>query len=202
MDKKKLIAGIILIGLGIGMFALGFTPKNSEITAEIDSWKRVSKEGIEAQGTLASTESVTRTEGTRRNRKIVTAYCNVYEFTADSKTYTAKAVGDDCKETRDEAQKTTTATIAYDQADPATAFVKSDATVAYYKDTDSRLASVIFGTVLVLIGIFGIRSARPKTPEQLATIEEKRRKAQEEYEKVMADIAKKQEAKKAQKQQK
>lgn len=202
MDKKKLIAGVILIALGIGMFALGFTPKNSEISAEIDSWKQVSKEGKEAQGTLSSAQSVTRTEGTRRNRKVVTVYCNAYQFTVDNKTYTAKAVGDDCKDTRDETQKITTAAIVYSQTDPATAFVKSDATAAHYKNTDGRWVSVILGVVLVLIGIFGIRSARPKTPEQLAAIEEKRRKAQEEYEKVMADINKKQEEKKAQKHQK
>jgi hypothetical protein len=56
--------------------------------------------------------------------------------------------------------------------------------------------------LFIIIGIFGIRAARPKTPEQLAAIEEKRRKAQEEYEKVMADIAKNQEEKKAAKKQK
>jgi hypothetical protein len=202
MDKKKLIASIILIAIGIGFFAIGFLPKSQEHSAEVDTWKRISKERKEAEGTLNRTESETRSEGTRRNRKIVTVFCNVYEFTVGDSRYTAKTIGDDCKETRDEARETKTATIVYDEAKPTDAFVKSDATASHYKNTDARLATAGISVLFIIIGIFGIRAARQKTPEQLAAIEEKRRKAQEEYEKVMADIAKNQEEKKAAKKQK
>ena len=197
MNKKKLIAGIILIGVGTFFFAITLMPKNTEADKRAATWQHVSKEGTEAEATLSTIVTQTHTEGSRRNRKVSTVYCGVYAFTTNDEKHTAQAVGDDCKPTHTEAQRVTKATIVYDTAKPSSAFIKSDASREYFKNTgDAKLVAYVIGGFLILFGALGIYSGRPLTPEQIAAKEEKRRKAQEEYERLMAEINKKQEVKK------
>ncbi len=197
MNKKKLIAGIILIGVGVFFFATTFMPKNTESNERAAAWQRVSKEGTEVEASLSTIETETHSEGTRRNRKVSTVYCGVYTFTVSDTKYTAKAVGDDCKPTHTEAQGIKKVTVVYDTATPSDAFVKSDASKEHFKNaSDSKVVAYVIGGFLILFGALGIYSGRPLTPEQIAAKEEKRRKAQEEYERLMAEINKKQEEKK------
>lgn len=189
MNKKKLIIGIVAIVAGVIFAGLGFLPQNSERQAMIDSWKQVKETGIETEGTVVSIESDTVTEGARRSRHIDTVYCPVYQYTVGNDVYTVRAVGDDCKETRDEVVLGSTATVAYKEAERDTAFVKSDATEAFYANSDgAKWIALGIGLFLVLLGVLAIRSARPKTPEQLAKEAEAKRQTEEELARLTAEL--------------
>jgi len=190
MNKKKMTLGIILIIAGVVVAALGFLPANSERQSTADSWNRLSSgEGIEAEGVIVASQSDAVTEGTRRNRQINTVYCAVYEYTAGGAKHTVQAIGDDCKDTKDEVVLGETAAIVYDEANPSEAFVKSDATAAFYKDTGgSQWVTWVFGALILFAGLITVATAKIKTPEQLAQQAEAKRKTDEELAKLMAEV--------------
>lgn len=190
MNKKVLISGIILIVIGLGLALFGLIPKNTERQADIDNWTRLSEgAGLKAEGTVVDSERVTVTEGARRARSINAYYCPVFEFTVNDATQRTRAVGDDCKDNQEDVVKGATATILYDQADPTIAFVDSTATKEFYTtDGGTQVASLVVGGILVLIGVFVLIGGRPKTPEQQAAAEAKRRQAEEDLAKLMAAV--------------
>ncbi len=189
MNKKLLVAGLIFTVIGAGIAILGFMPQNTERQANVDNWNRLNGgAGSETEAVIVNTSTQLLTEGARRNRTINTVYCAVYEYTVAGSTKTVTAVGDDCKETADEVVKGETGTVIYDEADPTIAFVKSDASDAFYKDTNgSQIVAVVLGLAMLIIGVLSLFAARPKTPEQLAALQEKRRKADAELAKLVAD---------------
>lgn len=164
MNKKKLIIGIIAIVAGIAFASLGFLPKNADRQDQVNAWNRLSAgDGVETQATVTSVESRAVTEGSRRNRQINTVYCGVYTFQTNSLEYEARAVGDDCKDEREQVVMGDQATVVYDQAQPGIAFVKSDNTKAYYADANGGVwAGIAIGGFLVLLGALAIAGARRK----------------------------------------
>lgn len=189
MDKKKMIAGVFLIVLGLFFFATTIMPNNTELREQAATWERVSKDGVETKGAITSVKSHVRSEGTRRNRRVATVYCGVYEFAVRDSARTVEALGDDCTEQRDQAQHAAEVAIVYDAADPSIAFVKSAATETHFADADSSKGAAFgIGGALILVGALAMYAGRPRTPEQLAAQEEKRRQATAKYEKMMAEI--------------
>lgn len=190
MNKKVLFGGILFIIIGVTIAVFGFMPANSERKADTDNWNRLSAgAGKEATGTVVDTEYDARTEGSRRSRTINAYYCPVYEFVVNGQTRQVTGLGDDCKEAESDVIMGSTAAIIYDQDKPETAFVKSDATAAFYKDGEgSQILAAGLGFALIIGGVIAMISARPKSPEKIAAAEEKRRKANEELEKLMAEV--------------
>lgn len=138
---------------------------------------------------LVEAKQDVRTEGSRRNRRIVTTYCPVYEFTVNGQTQRVTALGDDCRESREAVTLGETATILYDPADPSIAFVDSDATSDFFADSaGSSVVGIVVVAVLVLLGVLVIVQARPKTPEQLAKQAEAKARAEEELRKLNEEL--------------
>lgn len=144
---KRVIAATFLLVVGAFIFIVGFSQQNTDKQAEIDNWKRVrtSQASGSAEGHVTEVTRQSETVRSGKARRIVVTYCPEYTFLVSGKNYTARAVGDDCKGARADIPEDASATIAYDTSNPAIAFVKSDATDAYYKDSDG---SVIFAAVL------------------------------------------------------
>lgn len=193
MKKKLVIFGLLFIVGGIGLAFIGFLPKNTDVQKDVDNWNRLSGgTGTQVEGRAVSVQSQTQTEGVRGSRKIATVYCAVYEYAYTGGVATAKAVGDDCKDSKDQVVLGSNATILYDPNAPTTAFVKSDATAAFYKDrADSNIVAVVIGALLVVLGAVMVMAARPKTPEQIARQQESKRKADEEMAKLLNELDKK-----------
>ena len=162
MSKAKLIIGIIAIIGGLVVAGLGFLPQNQAREDAAVSWARLSSgAGKQVEGKVAAVESDAVTEGTRRSRHIETVYCPVYHYTVNDKEYEVQSVGDNCKENKDEVKVGSTAPIVYDPLQPEEAFVKTDATAAFYGDTGgSQWAGIAVGAVLVLLGVGAIFTAR------------------------------------------
>lgn len=187
MNKKKLIAGVFLLIVGVGLIILGFMPQNEDRQAAVNAWNEL-KETPGVEGVVESTQTTSRSEGTRYNRHLETYYCPVYSFPVNDQKETVRAVGDDCKESRDDVVIGSTATIVYEDSNPDEAFVKSDATEAFYKDSNGgQWVAWVMGIFLALIGALGLYGARPKTPEQLAKEAEARQKLQAELDKLTAE---------------
>lgn len=171
MNVKLMIISVLLVIGGASLIVLAFAPKSGERQEAVANWVHLSGgEGKEVQGTVVNSELDARTEGARRSRSINNYYCPVYDYTVADTKYSVVAVGDDCKEKRDQVALGSTATILYDETDPAIAFVKSDATQAMYGEDTSSGSSVwliVFGVVLVVFGALGAWGARPKASWRL-----------------------------------
>lgn len=158
-QKKKFIAAIVLIVLGIGFIGLTFLPGNAERQESVKAWNEAKEAGSEAKGVLTTSEA----ESQRNGRRHVMTYCGVYEFRVGDATHTARAVGDDCVRDRSELAEGSTVTVVYNPENPSQAFVQSDATETFYSDRkDSQFVGLIFGVPMVLIGGIIAYVNRPK----------------------------------------
>lgn len=170
MNKKKLIIGIIAIVGGLVFASLAFLPQNTTREAAAESWDYLnSGVGKEVQGKVAAVESDAIAEGTRGTRHIGTVYCPVYHYTVAEKEYEVQAVGNNCKEDKNEVKIGSTAMILYDPGQPAESFVKTAETAAFYGDTSDTkwIAIAAGGALMILLGIGAIVNARPKSSKKL-----------------------------------
>lgn len=191
MNKKALTTGLLLAIGGVLLLIIGLMPSSGERQVDSANWSRLSDgAGKEVQGTVVSSQSMSRTEGARRSRSINTVYCPVYDYSVNETKYSVTGLGDDCLDEKDQVVVGSTKSILYDAADPKVAFVNSEATKAFYKNdgSQSKVVLIIIGSILLVFGVIGLYMARPKTPEQLAAEEVKRKQRQAEIDKMMAEL--------------
>lgn len=157
MIKSGIVVILLFFALGGGMLWVSFSPEPDELHEKRTHYQRlIGGEGREAPATVTRARSTVRTEGSRRNRRMVTVYCPVYTFDAGRHRLESMDQAEGaCKPNRSDVQIGAQGIVLYDPARPSVSFVKNDATHQWLMQSGRQTPwlLVAFGGLFTALGV-------------------------------------------------